>query len=46
MDSDLQARIQRIAGRRYAKWTYRAVRRLIIMVLFPYFRVRHRGPST
>ncbi len=43
MESDLQRRVQRIAARRSAMWTYRFLRRFIIMVLFPYFRVRHRG---
>lgn len=43
MDSDLQKRVQRIAERRTSMWIYRAIRRLIIMVLFPYFRLQHRG---
>ena len=40
---DLQQRAQRIAAKRSSLWVYRAVRRTIMMVLYPYFRVRRRG---
>ena len=43
MEADLQQRAQRISGLRRSMWVYRSVRRTIIMVLFPYFRVRHTG---
>ncbi len=43
MDADLQQWSQRIASRRSSKWVYRFVRRCIIIVLHPYFRVRHCG---
>lgn len=41
--ADLQQRVQSIAARRASMWIYRTVRRSIIMVLFPYFKVQHRG---
>ena len=40
---DLQQRAQRIAARRSSMWVYRSVRRTIMVVLYPYFRVRRRG---
>jgi 1-acyl-sn-glycerol-3-phosphate acyltransferase len=40
---DLQQRAQRIAAKRSSIWVYRSVRRIIMMVLYPYFRVRRRG---
>ncbi len=40
---DLQQRAQRIAAKRSSKWVYRAVRRAIILILYPYFRVRLSG---
>ena len=40
---DLQQRAQRIAARRSSMWVYRSVRRTIMTVLYPYFRVRRRG---
>ena len=40
---DLQQRSQRIAVKRSSMWVYRAVRRTIMVVLYPYFRVRRRG---
>ena len=43
MDAGAQERAQRIADHRSSLWVYRIVRRLIIVVLFRYFRVRHRG---
>ncbi len=43
MDADLQQWSQRIASKRSSMWVYRFVRRCIILVLHPYFRVRHKG---
>lgn len=40
---DLQQRAQRIAAKRSSMWVYRSVRRTIMTVLYPYFRVRRRG---
>ncbi len=40
---DLQQRAQRIAAKRSSMWVYRSVRRTIMAVLYPYFRVRRRG---
>ncbi|MYB04672.1 MAG: 1-acyl-sn-glycerol-3-phosphate acyltransferase [Acidimicrobiaceae bacterium] len=40
---DLQQRAQRIAAKRSSMWVYRFVRRTIMVVLYPYFRVRRRG---
>ena len=40
---DLQQRAQRIAAKRSSMWVYRFVRRTIMAVLYPYFRVRRRG---
>ena len=40
---DLQQRAQRIAAKRSSMWVYRGVRRTIMVVLYPYFRVRRRG---
>ena len=40
---DLQQRAQRIAAKRSSVWVYRCVRRTIMTVLYPYFRVRRRG---
>ena len=40
---DLQQRAQRIAARRSSIWVYRFVRCTIMVVLYPYFRVRRRG---
>lgn len=40
---DLQQRAQRIAARRISIWVYRLVRCIIMVVLYPYFRVRRRG---
>ena len=40
---DLQQRAQRIAAKRSSMWVYRSVRRTIMVVLYPYFRVRRRG---
>ena len=40
---DLQQWSQRIAAKRSSMWVYRLVRRTIIVVLHPYFRVRHKG---
>ena len=42
-DSDLQQWSQRIAAKRSSMWVYRFVRRTIMVVLYPYFRVRRRG---
>ena len=42
-DADLQQWSQRIAAKRSSMWVYRLVRRAIIVVLHPYFRVRHEG---
>ena len=41
--ADLQERAQRIAAKRSSMWVYRSVRRTIMVVLYPYFRVRRRG---
>jgi len=41
--ADLQQRAQRIAAKRSSMWVYRLVRRTIMVVLYPYFRVRRRG---
>ena len=43
MDLKLQQRAQRRAGLKSSMWIYRFVRRSIIVVLFRYFKVRHRG---
>ncbi len=40
---DLQQRAQRIAAKRSSMWVYRCVRRTIMMVLYPYFRVQRRN---
>ncbi len=40
---DLQQRAQRIAAKRASMRVYRTVRRIIIMVLYTYFRVQRRG---
>ena len=40
---DLQQRAQRIAAKRRSMWVYRSVRRTIMTVLYPYFRVQRRG---
>ena len=40
---DLQRRAQRIAAKRSSMWVYRFVRRTIMTVLYPYFRVKRRG---
>ena len=40
---DLQQRAQRIAAKRSSMWVYRSVRRTIMVVLYPYFRVKRRG---
>ncbi len=40
---DLQQRAQRIAAKRSSMWVYRSVRRTIMTVLYPYFRVQRRG---
>ncbi len=40
---DLQQRAQRIAAKRSSMWVYRSVRRTIMMVLYPYFRVQRRN---
>ncbi|MXW95389.1 MAG: 1-acyl-sn-glycerol-3-phosphate acyltransferase [Acidimicrobiaceae bacterium] len=40
---DLQQRAQHIAAKRSSMWVYRSVRRTIMTVLYPYFRVRRRG---
>ncbi|MCY4068320.1 MAG: lysophospholipid acyltransferase family protein [Acidimicrobiaceae bacterium] len=40
---DLQQRAQRIADSRGAMRVYRVVRRLIIVLLYPYFRVQRHG---
>lgn len=40
---DLQQRAQRIAAKRGSMWVYRSVRRTIMTVLYPYFRVQRRG---
>ena len=40
---DLQQRAQRIAAKRSSMWVYRLVRRTIMVVLYPYFRVQRRG---
>jgi len=40
---DLQQRAQRIAAKRSSMWVYRSVRRTIMTVLYPYFRVKRRG---
>lgn len=40
---DLQQRAQRISARRSSMWVYRSVRRTIMTVLYPYFRVQRRG---
>ena len=40
---NLQQWSQRIAAKRSSMWVYRLVRRTIIVVLHPYFRVRHKG---
>ena len=40
---DLQQRAQRIAAKRSSMWVYRCVRRAIMVVLYPYFRVKRRG---
>ena len=41
--ADLQQWSQRIAAKRSSMWVYRFVRRAIIVVLHPYFRVQHKG---
>ena len=41
--ADLQERAQRIAAKRSSMWVYRFVRRTIMVVLYPYFQVQHRG---
>ncbi len=40
---DLQQWSQRIAAKRSSMWVYRFVRRTIMVVLYPYFRVQRRG---
>ena len=40
---DLQQWSQRIAAKRSSLWVYRSVRRIIMVVLYPYFRVQRRG---
>ena len=40
---DLQQRAQRIAAKRSSMWVYRSVRRIIMVVLYPYFRAQRRG---
>lgn len=40
---DLQQRAQRIAAKRSSMWVYRSVRRTIMTVLYPYFRVKRLG---
>lgn len=39
----LQDRVQRIARRRSSRWVYRTVRRIVLMTLYPYMRVRRQG---
>lgn len=40
---DLQQRAQRIAAKRSSMWVYRSVRRIIMTVLYPYFRAQRHG---
>ena len=42
-DAELQQWSQRIAAKRSSMWVYRFVRRTVMVVLYPYFRVRRRG---
>ena len=42
-DADLQQWSQRIAAKRSSMWVYRFVRRTVMVVLYPYLRVRRRG---
>ena len=39
----LQDRVQHIARRRSSRWVYRAVRRIVLMTLYPYLRVCRQG---
>lgn len=43
VDARARERIQRIYRRKSSKWVYRFIRRGIILVLFPYFRLRCKG---
>ena len=41
--SGLRERVQRIYNYKSSRWVYRTARRVIILVMFPYFRLRSRG---